>query len=89
MITKNYLTREARAWVKRNGGASEIVQVIPVEGKKRGQCYEIYTAFVHNADYMGRILFDEAGYWIYDGDLLSVTEQEQVARFIIAQAAQE
>ncbi|HZZ74608.1 MAG TPA: hypothetical protein VFE04_01725 [Puia sp.] len=28
---------------------------------------------------MGRILFDEEGDWIYDGDLLGVEEQEEAA----------
>ncbi|QEC74708.1 hypothetical protein [Mucilaginibacter ginsenosidivorax] len=31
---------------------------------------------------LGRILFDAAGHWIYDGQVLSVYEQEDVAGFI-------
>jgi hypothetical protein len=31
---------------------------------------------------LGRILFDEAGNWIYDGDLLTVDEQEEAAGII-------
>jgi hypothetical protein len=87
MMTKRYLTREAKAWLKRNGEPGELVTVMPTISKNRGQCYELYTAFAHSSDYLGRILFDEEGYWIYDGNDLSVTEQEQVAQFIIGQAA--
>ena len=32
---------------------------------------------------LGRILFDAKGYWIYDGQVLSIAEQEQVAKFIM------
>lgn len=35
-----------------------------------------------NPDYLGRILFDNKGHWIYDGELLSVMEQEQIGEFI-------
>ncbi|TSJ36437.1 hypothetical protein FO440_23335 [Mucilaginibacter corticis] len=28
---------------------------------------------------MGRILFDQAGNWVYDGELLNVYEQEEAA----------
>jgi hypothetical protein len=35
-----------------------------------------------NPDYLGRILFDDDGHWIYDGDLLSLMEQEQIGDFI-------
>jgi len=27
----------------------------------------------------GRILFDDSGHWIYDGEILSVAEQEEVS----------
>lgn len=33
--------------------------------------------------YLGRILFDLNSHWIYDGDFLKVSEQEQVADCII------
>lgn len=32
--------------------------------------------------YLGRILFDREGYWIYDGNRLSVEDSEIVAQFI-------
>jgi hypothetical protein len=35
------------------------------------------------ANTLGRVLFDADGYWIYDGEELSVDEQEQLGRFII------
>lgn len=34
------------------------------------------------ADYRGQILFDQHGYWIYDGTHLDISEQEQLAEFI-------
>lgn len=36
-----------------------------------------------NPYYHGRILFDEEGNWIYDGDEFIADEQEQLARFIM------
>jgi threonyl-tRNA synthetase len=33
--------------------------------------------------FLGRILFDKNGHWIYDSDLLTVAEQEQIADCII------
>ncbi|RYZ99095.1 MAG: hypothetical protein EOP47_17740 [Sphingobacteriaceae bacterium] len=84
MVNTTYLNKEAKAWVKRKSGPDEIVRVIPeVELTGAGRCYYLYTAFDTHPDELGRILFDAQGYWIYDGNLLSVDEQEQVARFII------
>ena len=78
------LTDEAKAWVKRNNGPDEIVRVLPdKEYKGAGLCYQLYTAFDDNPDHLGRILFDLKGYWIYDGDILTIDEQEQLAKFII------
>lgn len=34
------------------------------------------------SDSRGRILFDKNGYWIYDGNHLDTSEQEQLAAFI-------
>jgi hypothetical protein len=84
MTANNYLTQEAKAFVKRKGGPDEVIRVIP-DHPRRGvfQCYQLYTAFEETPDNLGRILFDEQGYWIYDGDLLSIAEQEQLADFII------
>ncbi|MDB5129345.1 hypothetical protein [Mucilaginibacter sp.] len=84
MMKNSELIREAKAWVKRKSGPDEIVRIIPdFKNEGRVLSYELYTAFEENPDYMGRILFDTKGYWIYDGEILSVTEQEQLAKFII------
>lgn len=83
--TKPYLLhKEAKAWIKRQTGPDEIVRVVPGEEKDGVVLsYQLYTAFDENPDNLGRILFDAAGYWIYDGKDLSIAEQEQLARFII------
>lgn len=79
-----FLVREARAWVKRKAGPDEVIRVVPtVSDNISGLSYQLYTAFEQNPDDLGRILFDAQGYWIYDGDILSIAEQEQVARFIV------
>ena len=78
------LTKEAKAWLKRKSGPDEIVRVIPdTDNTMPGQCYLLYVAYDKDPDYLGRILFDEKGYWIYDGDVLTIAEQEQLAKFII------
>ena len=79
-----YLIKEAIAWVKSGPESHEVVQIIPDlvwEGK--GLCYRLFTAYEPDPDYLGRILFDTHGYWIYDGETLTIAEQEQVAKFII------
>lgn len=43
----------------------------------QGEGYELYDA-LQEAN-IGRILFDAAGNWIYDGTVLTVEEQEEVA----------
>jgi hypothetical protein len=69
------------AWIKRKNGPDEVVSVIhDTQCDDAALVYNLYTAF--EADSLGRILFDEQGYWIYDGDILTVTEQEQLGRFI-------
>lgn len=84
MANNTNLIKEAKAWVKRNSGPDEIVRVVPaMERNGVILCYHLYTAFEENPDYLGRILFDVQGYWIYDGEVLTIAEQEQVARFII------
>jgi hypothetical protein len=81
---KMYLKAEARAWLRHNDGATEVVTIVPKEGfAAAAQCYEIYTAYDERPVYLGRILFDEQGYWIYDGDTLQVDEQEQLGHFIL------
>ena len=77
------MNKEAKAWVKRRKGADEIVRVVPDNENALITTYKLYTAFDDNPDYLGRILFDAQGYWIYDGETLSVAEQEQLAKFII------
>lgn len=79
-----YLVNEARAWLKRKNGPDEVIRVLlDLENKDAELCYDLYTAYDAEPDYMGRILFDAQGFWIYDGEILSVAEQEQVAKFII------
>ena len=78
------MIREARAWLKRKNGPDEIVRVVPDIGNEAVvRSYNLYTAFDESPDYLGRILFDPQGYWIYDGETLTIAEQEQVAKFII------
>jgi hypothetical protein len=84
MVKNIELTKEAKAWVKRKNGPDEIVRVVPDIGNEIAiQGYNLYTAFDENPDYLGSILFDIQGYWIYDGETLTIAEQEQVAKFII------
>ena len=46
----------------------------------RGDGYQLYDALQERT--IGRVLFDAEGNWIYDGNLLTVEEQEEVAGFI-------
>jgi len=69
-----------KAWLRR-AEADQILQLIPLrEGKVR--VFVILPAHDLGAASLGRILFDSEGYWIYDGDSLKITEQEQLAAFI-------
>jgi hypothetical protein len=78
-----YLVNDARAWVKRKNGPDEVVRILlDVKSTDAALCYQLYTAYDENPDYLGRILFDAQGYWIYDGNVLEIAEQEQVAKFI-------
>ena len=78
-----YLVNDARAWVKRKNGPDEVVRILlDVKSRDAVLCYQLYTAYDENPDYLGRILFDAQGYWIYDGNVLEIAEQEQVAKFI-------
>jgi hypothetical protein len=84
MTANSYLTREAKAFVRRKNGLDEVIRIIPDRfHSKAAQCYRLCTAFDEDPDELGCILFDARGYWIYDGDLLSIGEQEQLADFII------
>ena len=49
------------------------LQIVP----ENDNVYHLYDALT--GDFIGRILFDADGNWIYDGDFLSIMEQEDVA----------
>ena len=84
MSNNSYLVNGARAWVKRKNGPDEVVRIVlDTENKDAALCYCLFTAYDEKPDYLGRILFDSQGYWIYDDEILTVTEQEQLAKFII------
>ncbi|WP_311947205.1 hypothetical protein [Mucilaginibacter terrae] len=84
MITVTHLTRESKIWLKRRSDQVMIVQIIPdSQSKNIIPNYALFEAFDEQPEYLGCILFDSNGYWIYDGAHLSVTEQEQVAQFIL------
>lgn len=85
MTTKNItLEREARAWLKRRSGADEIINVVPaLEEYQAVKTYHLYTAYEAQPEFLGSILFDSDNNWIYNGTDLSITEQEQMAAFII------
>jgi len=77
------LYNEVKVYLRRKGEPDLVVKIPPeINHQRRRLCYELYTAF-DNPSYLGSILFDENGYWIYDGNDLSINEQEQIARFII------
>ncbi len=93
MMNNMELNRQARTWIKRRKGPDEIIRIIP-DLTNRGAVtrYKLYIAYGEgsddlpdekNPDYLGSILFDAQGYWIYDSEILTVTEQEQVAKFIM------
>lgn len=83
-MSRTAMTTEAKAWIKRDKSIDEIVRVLPdVAQDEEQMIYHLFTAFDENSDYLGKILFDAQGYWIYDGEVLNITEQEQLAEFII------
>jgi hypothetical protein len=85
MLKNTFLITETKVWIKRKNGAGEIIRVMldPSAGSKV-IAYNLYNAFNERSDYLGRILFDAKGYWIYDGSDMSIDEQEQLAKFIIS-----
>ncbi|MBS1524948.1 MAG: hypothetical protein JST19_04830 [Bacteroidetes bacterium] len=84
MVKNTGLITEAKVWVKRKDAPGEIIRVALDEGiGSKTIAYNLYHAFENSPEYLGRILFDEQGYWIYDGSVLSIAEQEQLANFII------
>lgn len=69
------------AWIKRKNGPDEVISVIPdMQCSDAALVYNLHAAY--EVAYLGRILFDDQGFWIYDGEELTVGEEEQVARFI-------
>lgn len=83
MLNNVNLFREVKAWVKRKNSPDEVVRIIPaIKNEGRVTSYELFVAYDY-PEYLGRILFDENGFWIYDGIVFSVQEQEQLAAFII------
>jgi hypothetical protein len=72
------LGNEAKAWIKMDKRPDEIIRIVPSD-----EGYELFAAYVPDQENIGRILFDLEGYWIYDGEVLTVDEQEQVAKFIM------
>lgn len=56
------------------------VRIFPDSGKG----YRLYDPL--NELELGRILFDAADHWIYDGEKLSVDEQEEIAGSISGHA---
>lgn len=78
------LINDTRAWVKHKNGPDEVICIIlDLESKDAELCYPLFTAYDEKPNYEGRILFDMQGFWIHDGDVLAVSGQEQVAKFII------
>jgi hypothetical protein len=78
-----YISSEAKAWLNRDDESSEVIRVVRDHAPQGHQCYRLYPAYDPSAENIGRLLFDAGGYWIYDGNDLSVGEQEQVAAFIM------
>jgi hypothetical protein len=84
MMKNTGLVTEAKVWLKHKDGPGEIIRVALDAGiGSKTIAYNLYHAFDENSEYLGRILFDEGGYWIYDGSVLSIAEQEQLANFIV------
>jgi hypothetical protein len=78
-----YIVTEAKAWLNREDGSCMVLRVICLDAPAGQQYYELYPAYDQIGEDLGRVLFDTSGYWIYDGNDLSIAEQEQVADFII------
>jgi hypothetical protein len=79
----SFITTEAKAWLNRSDGSSEVLRVVSKDAPYGQQAYELYPAYEQNVESVGRVLFDVNGYWIYDGRCLSISEQEQIAAFIM------
>lgn len=84
MMKNTGLVTEAKVWLKHKDGPGEIIRVALDAGiGSKTIAYNLYHAFEDDPGYLGRILFDKEGYWIYEGTDLSIAEQEQLAKFII------
>ena len=84
MMNNAYLVNDAKAWIKRRNNPDEVVRIIlDLECTDAVLCYQLFTAYEATGDYLGRILFDAQDHWIYDGEMLTIAEQEQLAKFII------
>lgn len=79
---KRWIESEAKAWIRFRNGSQGVISITS-NGALTAPQYAIFTAYETDPDYLGCILFDEAGYWIYDGEILHPDEQEQIAQFII------
>jgi hypothetical protein len=81
---KIYLLKEAKVWIKREKGPGYFISILPdMEDASEVFAYSLFVAYGQQPEPLGQILFDAMGYWIYNGDILSIAEQEQVAKFII------
>lgn len=84
MTTIIHLTHESKIWLKRRYDQVMILRIVPdSQSESMIPNYALFEAFGEHPQYVGCILFDSSGYWIYDGTELSVSEQEQVADFIL------
>ncbi|MBL4678274.1 MAG: hypothetical protein JKY70_19030 [Mucilaginibacter sp.] len=54
-------------------GTERWVRILP----DAGEGYRLFDALEER--YIGRILFDQDDHWIYDGTVLNVDEQEEIA----------
>jgi hypothetical protein len=93
MHYKIYQTRRANKWLKRKDGSTLMIRVVPNFSQGDGaEDHGILEYLLYEEDfrglnallppYLGRILFDNEHNWIYDGGVLTVFEEEQVADFI-------
>ena len=57
-----------------------VVALVDVWWPDQGDGYQLYDALQERN--IGRILFDAEGHWIYDGHVLTLDEQEEIAGFV-------
>ena len=78
------LTGKAKAFIKRKNAPDEVIMIVlDTENEESVTSYQLFTVGGDEAEYLGRVLFDDQGYWIYDGDVMEIAEKEQIAKFII------